>query len=50
MEYELKRINKAFVRVPKLPEHSRERIELAKKRLRELAPYVEKVLEESKEE
>lgn len=50
MECEEKIINNALVRVRRFPEYSKKRVEEAMKRLEELGPHIEKVIEESKHE
>jgi ribosomal protein L17 len=45
---EKKLINKNLIRVRRFPKYSKERIEEAMKELEELRPYIEKVIEESK--
>lgn len=50
VEYEEKLINNVLVKVMKFPKYSEKEMEEAYERLKRLAPYVEKVISESRSE
>jgi len=50
VEYEEKLINNTLVKVRKFPKYSKEEAEKAMAELRKLAPYVEKIIRESRPE
>jgi len=50
VECEERLLNNSLVRVRKFPDYSKERMDEAMRRLEELGPYIEKVIEESKNE